>query len=254
MTAGTADGGSRTAPTPLRHCEAKPKQSSLRRRASRFPGLLRFARNDGGVFCLDRAPPRPEKLASVRRLAAIAALVLATLTPATATGPDIDPQTGYRVQNYRAPVKLPVEGGQRIDIAELDRLTAAGAVLVDTMPERGGYDPQTGDWRLVDKRDSIPGATWLPEVGRGVLEPRLAAYFSGELKRLTGGDTAKPIVFFCLADCWMSWNAVKRAASFGYTKLYWFAEGSDGWFEADRDLVRVKPPPVPPLPDEAVTR
>lgn len=162
---------------------------------------------------------------------------------------DSDETTGYRVQNYRAPVTRPVEGGARIDLTDLDRLRDDGAVLVDTMPQRGGYDPATGAWRLVDRRATIPGATWLPETGRGSLEPRLAAYFARHLARLTDGERGRPLVFFCLADCWMSWNAVKRAAALGYTRLYWFADGTDGWAEAERPLVDAVPPPVPPLHD-----
>ena len=160
---------------------------------------------------------------------------------------DNDETTGYRVQNYRAPVTLPVQGGQRVDLAGVDRLRAEGAALVDVMPARAGYDPATGAWRLVDKRETIPGATWLPNTGTGKLEPRLAAYFAAGLARLTEGDTSRPIVFFCLADCWMSWNAVKRASELGYARLYWFAEGTDGWSEADRPLVDGAPPPVPAL-------
>ena len=39
----------------------------------------------------------------------------------------------------------------------------------------------------------------------------------------------RPVVFYCLADCWMSWNATKRAARWGYTQLYWYRDGTDGW-------------------------
>lgn len=161
--------------------------------------------------------------------------------------PDIDGATGYRVGNYRAPVTLPVEGGTRIDLAEFDRLTREGAALVDVMPQRGGYDPATGAWRPVDRRETIPGAVWLPEVGRGSLDPRLAAYFAGALDRLTRGEIGHPVVFFCMADCWMSWNAVRRAAALGYGRVYWFAEGTDGWREADRAFVPAVAPPVPAL-------
>lgn len=185
------------------------------------------------------------------RLALIAALSLALVAGQARAASDFDSDeaTGYRVQNYRAPVTRPVEGGERIDLPALDRLRDEGAVLIDTMPQRGGYDPATGAWRIVDRRETIPGATWLPETGRGQLEPRLAAYFARHLARLTEGDRMRPVVFFCLADCWMSWNAVKRAASLGYGRLYWFADGTDGWAEAERPLVEAVPPPVPPLED-----
>ncbi|SEP39433.1 PQQ-dependent catabolism-associated CXXCW motif protein [Methylobacterium sp. UNC300MFChir4.1] len=157
---------------------------------------------------------------------------------------DIDPATGYRVQNYRAPVTEPVEGGTRADLADVDRLVGQGGVLIDVMPQRGGYDPATGSWRLVDRRQTIPGAVWLPEVGRGVLDPRIAPWFARWLDRLTAGDRDRPLVFFCMADCWMSWNAVKRAHALGYRNVHWFADGTDGWREADRPLVEGEPAPV----------
>ena len=159
--------------------------------------------------------------------------------------PDMDERTGYRIQNYRAPVKRPVEGGTRVETAEIDRLVSEGGVLIDVMPQRGGYDPETGAWRIVDKRETIPGAVWLPEVGRGTIDARLSAYFASWLKKLTEGDQGRPVIFFCLADCWMSWNAVKRAAELGYRRLYWYADGTDGWREADRPLVQAEPPSVP---------
>ncbi|GEP00868.1 rhodanese-like domain-containing protein [Methylobacterium haplocladii] len=160
---------------------------------------------------------------------------------------DNDETTGYRMQNYRAPVNLPVQGGKRIEIGEVDALIKNGAVLVDVMPQRGGYDPETGAWRIVDKRETIPGAVWLPNTGTGQVEARLAAYFAGSLRRLTNGDKARQLVFFCKADCWMSWNAVKRAADLGYGRVYWYADGTDGWNDADRALVEAESPAVPAL-------
>jgi len=41
-------------------------------------------------------------------------------------------------------------------------------------------------------------------------------------------------VFYCLASCWMSWNAAKRALELGYTNVAWYPEGTDGW--ADQGL------------------
>jgi hypothetical protein len=33
---------------------------------------------------------------------------------------------------------------------------------------------------------------------------------------VTGGNEGKSVAFYCKADCWMSWNAAKRAISYGY--------------------------------------
>ena len=165
--------------------------------------------------------------------------------PTTSRAGDMDPATGYRVQNYRAPVPLPPIGGTRVDLDGVDHLRREGAVLVDVMPARAGYDPATGKWRLVEPRDDIPGSVWLPNTGRGDLEPRLQQYFTASLGHLTKGRTDTALVFYCMADCWMSWNAVKRAAALGYTHVAWFADGTDGWAAAGRDLRPASPPPVP---------
>jgi len=182
-----------------------------------------------------------------RRASGAWAAVLALAAQAVAASPDIDAGSGYRINNYRSPVTLPVQGGRRVDLAEVDRLVAEGAALVDVMPQRGGYDPATGAWRMVDRRETIPGAVWLPEVGRGAPDARLVAYFLVQLARATHEDRTRALIFFCMADCWMSWNAVKRASALGYTRVYWFADGTDGWREADRPTVAADPPPVPAL-------
>ncbi len=180
--------------------------------------------------------------------AALIALFVAWALPALADNVNMDAATGYRIQNYRSPVNLPIEGGTQVDVAAVDRLMKQGAIMVDVMPARVGYDKKTGKWLLAEKRDDIPGSTWLPNTGHGKLEPRLAAYFANSLARLAGGSLEKPVVFYCMADCWMSWNAVKRAAGLGYKQVYWFADGTDGWSESGRDLVEATPPVVPPLP------
>lgn len=180
--------------------------------------------------------------------------MLGALLLATASGRasdlssfDNDEITGYRIQNYRSPVDRAVEGGTRVEIADVDRLRQDGALLIDVMPQRGGFDPATGAWRIVDRRETIPGAVWLPNTGAGKLDGRTAAYLAGQLASLTQGDKAKPLIFFCMADCWMSWNAVKRATELGYRHVYWFADGTDGWNELDRPLVEAVPPRVPAL-------
>ena len=46
----------------------------------------------------------------------------------------------------------------------------------------------------------------------------MQAYFADGLERAARGDQSTPLVFYCLADCWQSWNAAKRALSLGYTR------------------------------------
>ncbi len=150
------------------------------------------------------------------------------------------------MSRYRAPVPQTVEGATRIfaaDVAELVR--SERAVLIDVMAAEGaGPDAASGAWQLTKEHKTIPGAVWLPDVGRGRLDDDLERYFRTNLETLTHGDKARAIVIFCQADCWMSWNAVKRAASWGYTKLYWLSEGVDGWSDWDGELVKADPVPL----------
>ena len=162
-----------------------------------------------------------------------------------------DPGTGYRIAQYRSPVPEQVEGGTRISLDELDLLVAKDhAVLVDVMAAEGaGPDPVSGEWRLSKPRHNIPGSVWLPDVGRGTLSPTLDAYFRANMERVTGGDKTRPVIVYCQSDCWMSWNAVKRAAGYGHRHLYWYPEGTDGWREwDDRPLADAVPVPVAASP------
>ena len=86
----------------------------------------------------------------------------------------------------------------------------------------------------------------MPDVGRGRVTPALECYFRQNLVRLTGGDKAKPIVLYCQSDCWMAWNAVRRAAGYGYTRLYWYPDGIDGWRDWERKAEPAEPVPLDP--------
>jgi rhodanese-related sulfurtransferase len=41
----------------------------------------------------------------------------------------------------------------------------------------------------------------------------------------------------------MSWNAAKRALTYGYSNISWYPLGSDGWEQAGLPLVEAKPEP-----------
>jgi PQQ-dependent catabolism-associated CXXCW motif protein len=153
---------------------------------------------------------------------------------ATAAADEVPEPAGYRLDEYRAPVPRSVPGGRTIDTAEARALWEEGrAVWVDVLPAPRRPEGQRPDavWKPVPRRD-IPGSLWLPDVGRGEVSPERDGWFRDSLAAATRGDRTAPVVFYCLADCWMSWNATKRAASYGYTTLYWYRDGTDGWEEA----------------------
>jgi PQQ-dependent catabolism-associated CXXCW motif protein len=120
-------------------------------------------------------------------------------------------------------------------------------VLVDVLPRQAKpKDRDPNQLWIEPKREHIPGSAWLPNTGYGELGPDYRAYFERELARLTGGDKARPVVFYCDKNCWMSWNAAKRAmAELGYTRVHWYPDGAQGWKEAGLELAQAEPVPPP---------
>ncbi len=53
--------------------------------------------------------------------------------------------------------------------------------------------------------------------------------------------TPEFVILYCLANCWMSWNAAKRALSLGYSNVAWYREGTDGWSGAGLPLEEATP-------------
>ena len=160
--------------------------------------------------------------------------------PATAAAPEPE---GYRQKGYRSEVPATLKGARVVSTAEARALLDAGRTLfVDIMPRppKPANLPTGTVWRDM-RRETIPGSHWLPNVGYGRLHPAMDGYFKTHLKRLSGGNRAKAILFFCLARCWMSWNAAKRAQEYGYTNVIWYPGGTDGWAGAGLDLERVEP-------------
>jgi len=157
----------------------------------------------------------------------------------------VDEPAGYRTDGYRMPVPKTLAGAAVISTAEAETLhKQRTAIFIDVYPRapKPPNLPAGTLWRD-PPHFTMPGATWLPNVGYGVLPPEAEATFRAQLDTLSGGDKAKPLVFFCLRNCWMSWNAGKRAVAYGYTAVRWFPDGNDGWQEAGNELAQVKPLP-----------
>ena len=181
---------------------------------------------------------------------ALAPLLVFAAAGATAAagGADWPESGGYRTQDYRAPTPLTVPGGRMVDTEEARALlNRRDVVWVDMLPaprRPEGLAPGSL-WRPSPRR-GVPGSIWLPEAGRGVLSPETEAWFRDSLARATGGDTGRPVVFYCLADCWMSWNAAKRAAGWGYHDVLWYRDGTDGWEAAGLPTEILQPAPGGP--------
>jgi PQQ-dependent catabolism-associated CXXCW motif protein len=168
-----------------------------------------------------------------------------SITPPAATG-DVPEPDGYRTDGYRMPVPRTLKGATVIDADAAEKLIkdSNGTIFLDVYPRapKPANLPAGTVWRDMP-HSSIAGAHWLPNVGYGVLSREFETYFKTRLATLTENDKSKPLVFFCLKDCWMSWNAAKRALSWGYTSVSWFPDGTDGWQAIGNDLIAVTPLP-----------
>ena len=152
-----------------------------------------------------------------------------------------------RMERYRGPTPSCVPNGKTVTTKDLQKLIEEKSpLLIDVLsvlrrPESTDFD---GDWLPNNERLSLPSAVWLPNVGYGMPDNDIKQWFGQTLSQLSKQDESKPIVFFCIADCWMSWNAVQHASNLGYDQLYWYKDGTDGWSEADLPLVPVDPLPL----------
>lgn len=158
---------------------------------------------------------------------------------------EVSEPTDYRLDDYRSPVPRTLTGATVVTSDQAEVLHTEGkAVFIDVYPRapKPPNLPAGTVWRDPPHM-SIAGSHWLPNVGYGVLSPEVEDYFKTRLQSLSGGDSSRPIVFFCLKDCWMSWNAAKRAMRWGYQAVVWFPDGTDGWQDLGNDLVPSKPMP-----------
>ena len=151
---------------------------------------------------------------------------------------------GYRMDHYRDPVPETLSGATVVDTDAAIRMWRDGkTVFVDVFPAPpAAREPAQG-------HDLSPAAPRLNS--RGLCGCRMSAsapcihryrHISRTgLAAATDGDRDRPVLFFCLMDCWMSWNAAKRALEMGYTNVVWFPDGTDGWEFEDQSLEEVQP-------------
>ncbi len=155
-----------------------------------------------------------------------------------------DKETGYRTKNFRAPLTAALIGGKVITLDNLETLIQnESPVLVDVMHIDHGLKSILSLGYLGENpnRDHIPGSVWLPLMGQAKISRETEQSYQKALEELTHGNKSKPVVFYCLSDCWASWNAARRAISYGYRNVLWFKEGTDLWSDAGLPLERARP-------------
>ncbi len=172
----------------------------------------------------------------MRSLAILALLALTAFAGVIDETQDfgVAPTSELRVGEHAAPTPLEVPGARTIGTAELRQLLRAppGA------PER----PLLFDVISEERHASLPGAVWLPGAGLGEgFEDEVQKRLARTLAQGSGGDRARPMVFFCAnARCWLSYNAALRAVRLGYTGVRWYRGGIDAWGRSGGALVEPK--------------
>lgn len=170
---------------------------------------------------------------------AVAVLMFAAASAAA----EVPEPEGFRGEPYRAPVPATVAGQAGLSVAEARALHDRGVAFVDVLPRQArpeGLAPGTV-WHEAPHR-TIPGAVWLPNTGYQTLAPAEEAYLRRGLDRVTRNDRSAEVVIFCKRDCWMSWNAAKRALGWGFTGVHWFPGGIEAW--QDQGGVLEEAPPA----------
>jgi PQQ-dependent catabolism-associated CXXCW motif protein len=181
---------------------------------------------------------------ALRRTVAFGALLLIGAGATDVLPPE---PSGYRMDDYRAPTPATLQGAAVLSTAQaLAHWQQHDAVFIDVLPQvpRPVGLPASTIWREKTRED-LPGSVWLPDTGYGELAPVMKEYFERGLAIATEGDRERMLVFYCLANCWMSWNAAKRAIALGYPHVAWYPDGTDGWAADQLPLELRTPLPRP---------
>ena len=134
----------------------------------------------------------------------------------------IAPTNRLRQQPYHGPTPRQIPGAQVVQTRQLQAMLTGqeSPILIDVLSEDGHV--------------TLAGAVWLSGAGRGTnfLDP-VQSMLPRLLAQLAGGDTARPMVFFCAnSQCWLSYNAALRAVAAGYSNVYWYRGGIEAWTAA----------------------
>ena len=141
------------------------------------------------------------------------------------------------MDNYRSPTPTTLSGATVVDAIKTRQLLDQGNVaFIDVLPSpRRPEKMDENDIWLPKKRMNIPGSIWLADIGFGVISEELEIYFKSNMEQLLE-QGYQQFLFYCNSDCWMSWNAAKRALDYGFSHIFWFPGGVDEWAEQGFDL------------------
>ena len=143
--------------------------------------------------------------------------------------------SGFWTGPVNDPVPETLQGGKVIHaeaLAALLKSTHPVVIDVSDYPHRPENLPPTTTWLPVP-HPGIPGAIWIPGAGMGAPPAKVEQFYRQRLASATANDLTRTLVVYCHEKCWLSWNGAKRAIGYGYTNVYWFPDGIEGWRKAN---------------------
>lgn len=155
---------------------------------------------------------------------------------------------GYWTGPINAPTPLTLTGGTVIHNAHQLRalVRKGGTIIVDVSnaPRRPETLAPGAPWLPLPHR-AIPDSLWIPGVGLGEIPVAVDDFYRQRLAAATNEHLARPLVIYCHRSCWLSWNAAKRAISYGYRSVYWYRDGIEGWKAAGYRTAVIEPQLAP---------
>lgn len=156
--------------------------------------------------------------------------------------------SGYWTGPTNSPVPATLSGAKVITDAHklqalLDHQHPA-LIDVSKAPRRPDNMAPGAPW-LPLPHHAIPGTLWIPGPGAGEVPAAVEAFFRQQLAKATHNDPTRPVVIYCHESCWLSWNAAKRAVSYGYQHVYWYRDGIEGWKAAGLPTAVIEPQTAP---------
>jgi PQQ-dependent catabolism-associated CXXCW motif protein len=151
--------------------------------------------------------------------------------------------SGYWLGEVSGPVPATLRGGSVVHAQALTQLLkAGGAVLIDVSnaPRQPPELAPGAPWMPLPHQ-ALPGAIWIPGAGLGAIPPDVDDFYRARLARATANNFDAPVVVYCHSQCWLSWNASKRAVGYGYRHVFWFPDGVEGWTKAGQATAVISP-------------
>ena len=130
-----------------------------------------------------------------------------------------------------------------IEILSIDEIyeivNSKKAIFVDSWKKNKTPDALNKKKWFPPKRYSIPGAIWMPNIGRETLTVDTREYLQNGLKKITKNNKDEKLIFFCRRG-YYSKIAAERAIKLGYKNISLFP-GTDLWEDAGYQLVVINP-------------